>query len=191
MSHLASTIFPTRESRLDRIDSVEPHIVTIQNTYHPANNQNESSAVNTSRIQYFAAITINIMAFAHGISVGWISPYLSLLRSENSPIDSIGDLEISYLGALLCVGGFIGTILYGYMSETVGRKFSSIALAFPDIVNGPNYFGKLQLIFNFTGLVPNCNFWHSNSASLYRKIFVRFDSGWSVCTSTIVCRRDI
>lgn len=148
MSHLASIVFPTRESRLDRLDSVDS-IVTIQNIYHPANNQNESSTVNTSRVQYFAAITINIMAFAHGISVGWISPYLSLLRSENSPIDSIGDLEISYLGALLCVGGFIGTILYGYLSETVGRKFSSIALAFPDIVSSRKWYWEISINFKF------------------------------------------
>lgn len=85
----------------------------------------------------FSNFLANIITLAHGATVGWTSPYIPLLLSEKSPMKKgpITNEEAAYISALMCLGGLFGTFLFGFMSEKLGRKFSSIVLAFPQIVS--------------------------------------------------------
>jgi MFS family permease len=80
--------------------------------------------------------TVNIIALAHGAAIGWTSPFLPILESNLSPLDDgkITKEESSWIGALLCVGGVIGTFIFGWMADKFGRKISSCAIAFPQLV---------------------------------------------------------
>lgn len=77
---------------------------------------------------------MNIISLAVGASIGWLSPFVSLLQSENSPVEQISSEQVSWIGGLFCVGALVGTFVYGWLSETIGRFWTSILLAFPQIV---------------------------------------------------------
>lgn len=65
--------------------------------------------------------------------MGWISPALEILQSEDSPLPS-GPLnmnELSIITAISCVGGIITSIIAGWIADRIGRK-------------------KTLIIFNFT-----------------------------------------
>ncbi|CAO1407792.1 unnamed protein product [Diamesa hyperborea] len=86
-----------------------------------------------SRNQYIAAFSVNIISLAVGASIGWLSPFVSLLQSENSPVEQVSSEQVSWIGGLFCVGALVGTFVYGWLSETIGRFWTSILLAFPQI----------------------------------------------------------
>lgn len=39
-----------------------------------------------------------------------------------------------FTGALLCVGGFIGTIAFGFITEKLGKKVALMILVIPHMV---------------------------------------------------------
>lgn len=136
---MQETFSPTEAEVVTTVGTSKPqHIVTIQNTYSPP--EKEETAESSSRMQYLVVLAINVIAFAHGFSIGWISPYYSLLRSNESPVGPISDEQVSYIGALLCFGALVGTFMYSAMSDLLGRKMASLTLAFPFIVRFIYYF---------------------------------------------------
>ncbi|XP_059617699.1 uncharacterized protein LOC132262445 [Phlebotomus argentipes] len=78
---------------------------------------------------------VNIISLAHGSTVGWLSPFLPILLSEESPLitGQISIDEASWIGALLCVGGIIGCAVYGSLATRCGRKTTILLLAVPHI----------------------------------------------------------
>lgn len=42
-------------------------------------------------------------------------------------------IDISWIGSLLCLGGFFGTILFGKISQHFGKKVSLLLLAMPNL----------------------------------------------------------
>jgi hypothetical protein len=130
---MQNNLSPIVEEESRKVDpSIPQHIITLQNTYNPP--VKEELVESNSRMQYLAVLAINIIAFAHGFSIGWISPYINLLSSNESPVGPLNDEQISYIGALLCFGAVIGTFAYGAMSDALGRKIASLSLAIPFIV---------------------------------------------------------
>lgn len=70
-----------------------------------------------------------------GTVMGWPSVSIGTLQSEWTPLDSpISTLEISWVVSLFCVGGLVGTILFGLITNLVGRKMYLLLLAVPMIV---------------------------------------------------------
>lgn len=70
---------------------------------------------------------------SHGCAIGWVSPFLPYLRSKDSHL-STGPVEsedVSWVGSSMCLGGFIGTILFGKLTQKLGMKISLLLLAFP------------------------------------------------------------
>lgn len=60
-----------------------------------------------------------------------------LYDSEDCPLPS-GRVQLDELGwiaSLLGVGGLVGTIASGWMADRIGRKYSLLAMAVPQIVN--------------------------------------------------------
>lgn len=42
--------------------------------------------------------------------------------------------QISLIASILCIGGVVGTILFGCILDVCGRKYTMIAMAIPQIV---------------------------------------------------------
>ncbi|XP_023296254.1 facilitated trehalose transporter Tret1-like [Lucilia cuprina] len=86
------------------------------------------------RYQVLATLTVSILTFSHGIGLGWLSPTLSKLQSESSPLYfSISVTEASWIGSLLGLGSMCGNIVVGFLQNIVGRKFAIYFLAFPHV----------------------------------------------------------
>ncbi|XP_055376001.1 facilitated trehalose transporter Tret1-like [Condylostylus longicornis] len=89
----------------------------------------ESSAKN----QYLATIAVNILTFSYGLFCGWLSPAIARLTSPASAMETgpINNEDISWIGASLCIGGFFGNFVYGWLNRRFGRKACLLITAAP------------------------------------------------------------
>lgn len=79
---------------------------------------------------------MNILATSVGASIGWISPSISFLQSQETTLDrTVNADELSWLGGLLPLGALIGTFLFAWLSEKFGRFWILWLTAFPQIVS--------------------------------------------------------
>lgn len=66
----------------------------------------------------------------------WTSPFLAHLKSAKSPLNEpITSDEASTIGGLLPLGALIGSILFGWVAEKVGRFWALYIVAIPAIVS--------------------------------------------------------
>jgi SP family facilitated glucose transporter-like MFS transporter 8 len=80
-------------------------------------------------------VAANILAFSVGISIGWASPSLQLLQSNDSPLGyQITSPQASLISSLLPLGALFGTLLFGSLSDVVGRYWSLLLVAIPQTV---------------------------------------------------------
>ncbi|XP_063241813.1 facilitated trehalose transporter Tret1-like [Bacillus rossius redtenbacheri] len=86
--------------------------------------------------QYVAAVVANLAAFTQGTIVGWMSPVVDSLKSDNSPIgDSpMTDDQVSLLGAMLCAGATVMTPVYSYLANNYSRKLTGYLVGIPPVV---------------------------------------------------------
>ncbi|EDV32928.2 uncharacterized protein Dana_GF22441 [Drosophila ananassae] len=85
-----------------------------------------------TRYQFLGTIIVNIITFAHGIGLGWLSPTLTKIQTPNSPLDfKVNIDEISWLGSMLGLGSLCGNLAIGFLLERAGRKFFLYLLAAP------------------------------------------------------------
>lgn len=85
---------------------------------------------------------VNLITLSHGCAIGWLSPFLPYLLSNDSHLNS-GALtveEASWVGSVLCVGGVLGSIFYGYLNGLIGKKYSLLLLVPPHLVSVLNYY---------------------------------------------------
>jgi MFS family permease len=80
-------------------------------------------------------LVVNLIALSHGCAVGWLSPFLPYLKSPDSHLSSgpITTEDVSWVGSLLAVGGFVGTILFGEITEKFGKKIALFLLVIPHL----------------------------------------------------------
>lgn len=79
-------------------------------------------------------ILVNILTFSHGLGFGWISPLIRLLQSDETPMTRpITTDELSWIGAYVCIGGILGNIFFGLVIDRLGRKWSIILSALPNM----------------------------------------------------------
>lgn len=85
----------------------------------------------------YSLFEANIISFSYGTSVGWTSPFLPVLLSDDSPLPSgsITSEEASWIGSLLCLGAIVGTISVGFLADLIGRKKTALLLAIPQTVS--------------------------------------------------------
>uniref|UniRef100_A0A182P8A2 Major facilitator superfamily (MFS) profile domain-containing protein n=1 Tax=Anopheles epiroticus TaxID=199890 RepID=A0A182P8A2_9DIPT len=78
-------------------------------------------------------VAANIISLSLGTAIGWLSPFLPLLISSDSPLDAgpVTDIQATWIASLLCIGAFGGTFLFGWSAEKFGRKTSLLATAVP------------------------------------------------------------
>lgn len=75
------------------------------------------------------------MAFSHGMVIGWLSPFLPYLQSSDCHLKTgpVTADDVSWIGSLLCVGGFIGTISFGMITEKFGKRTAMFLLVIPHL----------------------------------------------------------
>lgn len=80
-------------------------------------------------------LPVNIITLSHGCALGWLSPSLPYLRSDESHLVTgpVSSDEVSWIGSSLCIGGFIGTIAFGKIAEMLGKKKALLLLVFPHL----------------------------------------------------------
>jgi MFS family permease len=79
--------------------------------------------------------TVNIIAVSVGASVGWPSSFLPILQSSVTPLEQpLTTTEASWLGSILALGALIGTLLFGWLSERLGRFRALFITAGTEIV---------------------------------------------------------
>ncbi|XP_055636851.1 facilitated trehalose transporter Tret1-2 homolog isoform X2 [Toxorhynchites rutilus septentrionalis] len=85
--------------------------------------------------QVLSTCIINIINLSHGAALGWVSPFLPLLQSDDSPLET-GPISVeqgSWIGSILCLGGLAGAVIYGYLAATLGVKKSIICIIIPNM----------------------------------------------------------
>uniref|UniRef100_U5EHE2 Putative phagocytosis n=1 Tax=Corethrella appendiculata TaxID=1370023 RepID=U5EHE2_9DIPT len=87
-------------------------------------------------VQTFTVIVVNLLALSFGLIIGWTSPSMSTLLSDETPIVS-GPLtidQISWIGSLTHVGVMIGDIMAGVLLLKVGKKLIILLFIMPHVV---------------------------------------------------------
>lgn len=95
-------------------------------------------SANTVINQYYAAACVNIASVSYGAFCGWPSAgFLTLQSKTNTPFKEgpMTNEEASWVGAILCVGGFVGSLLFSWLAEQAGKKIALILLAIPSILS--------------------------------------------------------
>lgn len=79
----------------------------------------------------------NVVVLCHGCVVGWISPSLPILLSNDSPLASgpLTKTEAGWIGSVIPCGAFLGTMLFGILANYIGSKNSLILSIIPLIVS--------------------------------------------------------
>ncbi|KFB46231.1 AGAP008900-PA-like protein [Anopheles sinensis] len=75
----------------------------------------------------------NLISLSLGTSIGWLSPFLPLLISADSPLEHgpVTDVQATWIASLLCIGAIGGTFLFGWLADQIGRKSTLLAAAVP------------------------------------------------------------
>lgn len=112
--------------------------------------------------QYGATLCGNVIAIAYGSGCGWPSAAYSVLNSNaETPLQS-GSMnvdELSWMVSLMCIGGFIGNIFYGCITNRYGRKLPLLSLAMPMTISwcliiyatSPVYLYAARMLCGFAG----------------------------------------
>lgn len=77
-----------------------------------------------------------MLTMGYGVTCGWASPNIALLTSNDSPLPSgkITMEQASWIASLICFGGLIGNIFFGFITAKFGRKIPLIFMSIPTIV---------------------------------------------------------
>ncbi|XP_075224989.1 facilitated trehalose transporter Tret1-like [Lycorma delicatula] len=98
----------------------------------------DSKTPHTARCrQHVSAIIANLAPFSIGVMTGWTSPMQPLLMSQNPPVGSTPFTtdDISWVGSINAVGGVIGTLFWGKVSDKLGRKKTGYLTILPFIIS--------------------------------------------------------
>lgn len=66
-----------------------------------------------------------------GITLGWTSPILPYLTSQESFLPELTDDQISWISSLLALGAIVGAVPAGMIADRIGRKWTMFLTAVP------------------------------------------------------------
>ncbi|XP_057324348.1 facilitated trehalose transporter Tret1-like [Microplitis mediator] len=90
--------------------------------------------------QYLAAITATLSMAIAGCHIGWTSPSLPYLKSDDSHLPMTND-DSSWIASFFLLGSVPGNLLAAFIVDVIGRKRSLLVAGFPLIL------GWLLIIF--------------------------------------------
>lgn len=72
----------------------------------------------------------------HGVIIGWFSPALPKLLSQNSPLidGPLNSTDISWIASITNIGALCGTFTFGFFTTFLGCKRAMLFLALPSTV---------------------------------------------------------
>lgn len=81
------------------------------------------------------SITANTVLLGHGTISGWLSPALSVLLSDDTPLKTgpLTNHDVSWLGSISSLGSIVGTLIFGVLASCMGCKRAMLYLALPSI----------------------------------------------------------
>ncbi|CAG9810060.1 unnamed protein product [Chironomus riparius] len=86
--------------------------------------------------QYFASILVSSLAVIHGCAIGWTSPIIPYLKSEDTHLNAgpITPQQASWIGACLSLGAVFSIVITGIAADYFGKKVCLIALSIPAVL---------------------------------------------------------
>ncbi|CAH1404637.1 unnamed protein product [Nezara viridula] len=84
--------------------------------------------------QFLVALAVNIIVFSAGATVAWSSPALARMRSPNATLPLTAE-EASWVGSILAMGAFLGSIPAGSMVDFFGRKWVIMSISVPIMIS--------------------------------------------------------
>nr|CAD7453119.1 unnamed protein product [Timema tahoe] len=83
--------------------------------------------------QFIAAFVIDLSGFAQGIAIGWPSPTLPLLQSQDTPLGGqpMTDEGSSWVGSLICLSALLATPVFSFMDMAPQSKSSDTQFGNP------------------------------------------------------------
>ncbi|XP_072948104.1 facilitated trehalose transporter Tret1-like [Epargyreus clarus] len=86
--------------------------------------------------QWILALLVNMTLFTYGLDVGWTSPMVKVLQSEQSPAgEPLSDITVSWIASIVCLAAVFAVFIYSYIAERFGSKVSVIAIATPQAIS--------------------------------------------------------
>lgn len=84
----------------------------------------------------FGINLVNLLTTGYGVACGWTNPTLPLLMSDDSPLPTgkIVMEEASWIAGTIALGGLVGNLFFGYITNLFGRKIPLLFIAAPTIV---------------------------------------------------------
>lgn len=90
-----------------------------------------------NKINNFNILAGSFSALGYTISVGWISPNVELLQSDQTHLTSgpLSNETLSWVTSIINIGGLIGSVFYGVLADYIGRRKTLILIAIPLIAS--------------------------------------------------------
>ncbi|XP_062134499.1 facilitated trehalose transporter Tret1-like [Drosophila sulfurigaster albostrigata] len=81
-------------------------------------------ASKSTRNQYFAALSVNLISVSFGANFGWVSTSIDqLMRPETSRLDSeLTNDGLGWLASVMSIGGLLGSIVFSWLADKFGRR---------------------------------------------------------------------
>ncbi|XP_063385997.1 facilitated trehalose transporter Tret1-2 homolog [Cydia fagiglandana] len=71
----------------------------------------------------------------YGMQSGWVSPAITVLQSESSPAGyPLTDYDISLIASGISVLATCTAVIYGYISDSIGRRWTLVVIVIPQIL---------------------------------------------------------
>ncbi|XP_017047519.1 facilitated trehalose transporter Tret1 [Drosophila ficusphila] len=84
------------------------------------------------RHQFLVTLLVNIATFSHGLGVGWMSPVMRDIQTDDSPLNfPVLVDQVSWIGSLVGIGSVMGNLLAGFLQDRIGRKLMLLFIAIP------------------------------------------------------------
>ena len=80
--------------------------------------------MSSTRNQYYATFCASLLSLSYGLATGWTSAAISFLQSPGTPLacGEITNNDASIIGSIIKIGGWAGTLFFGFSSNEMGRK---------------------------------------------------------------------
>lgn len=166
---------------------------------HHHHHQRKSQFTASVKNQFLAIGCANIVTLSHGCILGWLSPFLPLLKSADSPLESgaVTVEQASWIGAIICAGGLLGNAVFGVLVNRLGCKRSIAWLALPQLViffrvgSASAKPGNNQGVeFYVAVILVDRAVWHECLALVRGSNMRRNDGRWSLHLHSAVCGRN-
>lgn len=84
----------------------------------------ETKESRSTKYQYLAALSANIIMLGYGCGIGWFTVAVDLLESPQTPITSgpISIEERALIGSILSIGSLTGNFVFGFLVNYLGAK---------------------------------------------------------------------